>query len=315
MARYGPLRHNNPDLVIGVDFGTTHTSRSASNEFLLSMLTISIGVAWTNLRNEIVMIRDWPGQKGSFFAVPSKLQDGPNEEVKRWGFLCDDEKTLDRIREGFKSYLDEDAIEVARRNGTSDVPEDTREAIFLVSDYLQQVYCHIKSSIEAVVGPWVDKNVEFIFSYPSTWQAQSTTNNFQEAIRAAGFGQENPYKHTAILELTSAEAAAVYNVSNLRFKEDGDILLVCNAGGATTEVGLFELSNSDPLHPCLKEVAPDIGVSNGCVNIDHAFQKLVQRKLDLCRIEDPTSDLYASDSQIINHQDFAMKLARSKSFQ
>jgi hypothetical protein len=32
-------RHENPDLVISVDFGTTHTSRSTSNEFQLSLLT------------------------------------------------------------------------------------------------------------------------------------------------------------------------------------------------------------------------------------------------------------------------------------
>jgi hypothetical protein len=128
-------QHDKPDLVIGVDFRTTQTRGSTSNEFLLSMLTIltiSIGVAWTNLRSEIT------GQKGSFSAgVPSKLQDGPNEEVKRWGFLCDDEETVGRIREGFKPYLDQNAIEVERRNDTSDVPENTREAVLLAIDYLQ----------------------------------------------------------------------------------------------------------------------------------------------------------------------------------
>lgn len=310
-------QHINADLVIGVDFGTTHTSRSTGNECMLSMLTVSIEVAWTNFRNEVVTIREWPGQTGSFLVeVPSKLQYGPSEKVKNWGFLCNDEETVDRIREGFKLYLDQDAIEVARRNGTSDVPENTKEAIHLVSDYLQQVYCRIKSSIEARDGPWVMKNVEFIFSCPSTWQAQSTMNNFQEAIRAAGFANETPYKHTAKLGLTSAEAVAVYVVSSHAFRfSDGDILLVCNAGGATTEVVLLEVSDINHIYPCLKEVAPVTGVSNGSVSIDLAFQKLVQRKLDLYRSEDPTLDIYGNDSQILNHQGFAMRLARSKAFQ
>jgi hypothetical protein len=93
-------------------------------------------------------------------------------------------------------------------------------------------------------------------------------------------------------------------------------LLVCNAGGATTEVALFEISGPSPIDPCLKEVGPVTGVSNGSVNIDHAFQKLVQKKLDLYRSEeDATLDIYGNDSPISYHQDFAMRLARSKAFQ
>lgn len=108
------------------------------------------------------------------------------------------------------------------------------------------------------------------------------------------------------MELTSAEAVAVYAVSTPASKfEDGDILIVCNASGATTEVGLFELFDSNPMHPRLRQVNAVTGVGNGSITIDQEFQKLVQQKLDL----------YGSDTQIANHQDFSIKLAQSKVFQ
>jgi hypothetical protein len=210
---------------------------------------------------------------------------------------------MDEIQEMFKIYLDQEAIDEAKRKGLRDIPsvEDTKQ---LVTDYLRAVYAHIKRSIEANTGSWKDIKVEFIFSIPTTWQSLRTTTDFEKAIRAAGFGEENSYKHTARLELTEAEAAAVYVAGNPQVMfAPGDILLVCDAGGGTTDLGLIEVVDSDPHLPSLKQVNAVKGVGIGSTMIDRAFQQLVQRRLD-----------NHPDAQVALPRNLAFKLSRSTTF-
>jgi hypothetical protein len=81
-------------------------------------------------------------------------------------------------------------------------------------DYLRQIHRHTKFPLVATTGSWQEQRVEFIFSLPTTWRSLDTTNTFNDAIRAAGFTWDNPSKHFAKLELTEAEAAAVYIATN-----------------------------------------------------------------------------------------------------
>jgi molecular chaperone DnaK (HSP70) len=104
--------------------------------------------------------------------------------------------------------------------------------------------------------------------------------------------------------LTEAEAAAVYLVSNpqvtLRRK---DILLICDAGGGTTDLGLVEILDPDVNKPSLHQVAAVKGVGIGSTMIDRAFEILVQRRLDKHR-----------ETQSLP-EDLAHKMARSTDFQ
>jgi hypothetical protein len=237
--------------------------------------------------------------------VPTKFVYSPNGTVAKWGFLCEDEdgEDMDEIQEMFKVYLDQEAVDEARRKGLRDIPsvEDTKR---LVTDYLRAIYAHVKRSIEANTGSWMDMKVEFIFSMPTTWQSLGTTVDFEKAIRAAGFGEENTSRHTARLELTEAEAAAVYVAGNpqVRFAA-GDILLVCDAGGGTTDLGLIEVVDSDPHLSSLKQVNAVKGVGIGSTMIDRAFQQLVQRRLD-----------NHPDAQVVLPRNLAFKLSRSTAF-
>lgn len=227
--------------------------------------------------------------------------------VSKWGFLCDndDEDTeTDEVFENFKIFLDQESIDAARKNGVRDIPATVEEAGQLITDYLRQVYGQIKRSIEGSTGSWKDRRVEFIFSLPTTWQALSITTDFENAIRAAGFGQENTDKHSAKLELTEAEAAAVYVVANPAVRlVNGEVILVCDAGGGTTDLGLLEVVDANPNLPCLKQVAAVKGVGIGSTMIDRAFQNAVQRRLN----NNP-------DIQSTLPRNLPLKLARSTAF-
>lgn len=101
---------------------------------------------------------------------------------------------------------------------------------------MRQIYRHVKWCIEGIKGSWKKKRVGFVFSLPTTWDAPDTVNRFNDAIYAAGFMAQNKEKHSAKLELTEAEAAAVYFVRNSEVKLNReDIILICNTGGGTTE--------------------------------------------------------------------------------
>lgn len=117
------------------------------------------------------------------------------------------------------------------------MPRTVADTKRLITDYLRQVYLQIKESIEDTVGPWKYQKVEFHFSTPTTWVSQAIMSDFKDAIQQAGFGRENPEKHTATLELTEAEASAVYvaNVRQVQFGT-GDIILICDAGGGTSKL-------------------------------------------------------------------------------
>ena len=91
------------------------------------------------------------------------------------------------------------------------MPDTVGHVMGLITEYLRQIYQHIKFSLESATGSWLDRRVEFVFSLPTTWTSMDTMKNFNEAIQAAGFTSENPEKHTAKLELTEAEAAGVYS--------------------------------------------------------------------------------------------------------
>lgn len=172
----------------------------------------------------------WPGlAQGEESKVPTKIAYDQWGNVTRWGIQCEiDNGTPDEVQECFKIFLDQSTTDEASRQEGPNLPANIANARSLTTDYLRQIYQYTANIIQQKTGRWQDKRVEFIFSTPTTWTG-ATANVFLKAIREAGFGSENPEKHSATLELTEAEAAAVQVVGNppLRFAKD-DILLICD---------------------------------------------------------------------------------------
>lgn len=133
-------------------------------------------------------------------------------------------------------------------------------------------------------------------------ESQDTINRFKNAIDRAGFTTRKTTKHTFKLELTEAEAAAVFMASEPQIKlTKGDIILICDAGGGTTDLGLIEIADADPSRPSLKQVNAVKGIGIGSTMIDRAFQRLVQERLN--------------NQEHSLHDHLAYKLARSSAFQ
>ncbi|TGO81410.1 hypothetical protein BPOR_1167g00020 [Botrytis porri] len=261
-----PFDDNAPDIIVGIDFGQTYTAIPPK------------------------VSKNGP----DYLPIPRKQKLQPRlhihamrmVDMKPCGVSCDPDD----------EYHDSGG-------GVRDMPETVDEAKYFVTGYPHQIYMHVKLCIEAITGSWKEKRIEFVFSLPTTWDAQDTVNRFIEAMSAAGFISQNPDKHSAKLELSEAEAAAVYFVTNSEIElEKGDIILICDAGGGTTDLGLVKVADPSPERPALKQVAKVKGVGTGSTVIDRAFERLVPNRLDAY------PDIELPDNP-------AHKLARSSSFQ
>lgn len=273
------MYQNNPDIIVSVDLGTTYT-----------------GVAWMTPRTPIQVISDWPGSgdRGER-KVPTTLVYNANGTLSSWGFMCSDDELEAGVpgsgktrREFFKIFMDADTLSDAQQQGLTSAPQSVFEAEQFVTDFLRQVYGHIKESIETQIGRrgvgngWTDLAVEFIFSVPTTWTSQSIVNSFKKVIRDAGFGTEGP-KHSAQVGLTEAEAAAVATLKTSAVSFGmGSVFLTVDAGGGTTDLALMQVTSSNVAVPTMASLHAVNGVGIGATLIDRLFMRLVSQRLDAC---------------------------------
>lgn len=146
-------------------------------------------------------------------------------------------------------------------------------------------------------------SVTFLFSVPTTWIKMDLINVFKAVIRTAGFGTEGA-RHTAEVDLTEAEAAAVATLktSPVNFHM-GSIFLTVDAGGGTTDLALMQITSTDKSFPQMSQMAAVKGVGVGASLIDRSFIRLVNNRLAAC-----------SDTQGRLPFDFAARMSRSHHF-
>ncbi|KAF5595893.1 hsp70 [Fusarium pseudoanthophilum] len=281
-----------PDLAISVDLGTTFT-----------------GVAWMRHGIPIQVVNDWPGSddRGDR-KVPTTIVYNADGSISSWGFMCadDDHDTSKTRRDFFKIFLDPETLDAAQHQGLSNVPQSTAQARQFVTDYLKQIYAHIKDSIEMRmgikhVGGWDSMAVLFLFSAPTTWTSMAIINTFKGAIHDAGFGTGGP-KHSALVDLTESEAAAVATLKTgaISLKENS-VFLTVDAGGGTTDLALMRATSTNSSFPQLSQVAAVSGVGVGSSLIDRAFARLVSQRM-------------AANPDFKLPADFAARMARSQGF-
>ncbi|KAH7191731.1 uncharacterized protein B0J16DRAFT_393692 [Fusarium flagelliforme] len=265
-----------PDVTVAIDFGTTFTSTIPQHPvaFLLSNGTIHC-------------FNNWPGNKNSGETkVPSRLVYNHDNTVSSWGFsssIYDDPLPIGKKEYPyFKMFLDEETCEEMRIAGQSSI-RSTTEAARCVTDYLQQIYRHIKITYEEMTGAnWASSAVVFLFSVPTTWKGLDASNTLKAAIRAAGFGTEGP-RHSAQIDLTEAEAAAVDTLKNGLVKfSTGDVFLIVDAGGGTTDFSLVQVTSVHKGRAQMSQIAEVGGIGIGSTLIDFSFRKLVEERLAKC---------------------------------
>uniref|UniRef100_A0A0B7KIY5 Hsp70 family chaperone n=1 Tax=Bionectria ochroleuca TaxID=29856 RepID=A0A0B7KIY5_BIOOC len=261
-----------PDVIVSIDLGTTFTGRSACP---IIPTTFSLGVAWMTPQRPIQVINDWPGSgdRGER-KVPTTLVYNADGTLSTWGFACADD--------------DDPTPAGTQQQGLSSVPRSTAEARGFLTDYLKQVYSHIKESIETQLGRrqqaggWEPMSVSFLFSVPTTWTKMGVINTFKSIVRDAGYGTEGP-RHVAQVDLTEAEAASIATLKTSAIEfQPGNLFLTVDAGGGTTDLALMRVTSGDSVFPQMSQVAAVQGIGIGSSLIDRAFVRLVSQRLAAC---------------------------------
>jgi hypothetical protein len=190
-----------------------------------------------------------------------------------WGFLVDRANESQDIQELFKLWLDP-AYEDKFENQPS-----LEEARKWFVDYMSFLYKAIGSHFTDWNPRWTAKHVQFLFSVPTTWKSPAMIAEMEKLIKQAGFG-ENP-KHTSKIFLTEAEAAAVYAATQSYEKDD--VLLVCDAGGGTTDVNILKVAMSAYGRIKLKPLSWVQGEAIGSTIIDRKVEKMIRSRLEKVR--------------------------------
>lgn len=207
--------------------------------------------------------------------VPTLLQYTPGSTFPTgWGFGCDPEN-LDLV-ELFKLHLDP----AFRGDPRPDAPT-LQQAQQWFQDYLRGIHDHIAITFSDSIPRWRNQKAEFVFSVPTTWKNPSMIAEIERLIKNAGFGSDgaSPGAHRATIGLTEAEAAAVY-ASKQQYEKD-DVVLVCDAGGGTTDVNVLKLLSSGAEPTRLQQLSWVDGRPIGSTSIDMGVHRLIVKRLSL----------------------------------
>lgn len=285
------------DAVISIDFGMTGTGTSRSST---SIATINIaGVAYSLPLQGYSSQMSWLEEAGEnkpprgCTKMPTVLKyEGYSSprggRLIAWGFeATQNSETLAerknfKIVEWFKPYLNSAYLKAAHQSSATFLPKSESEIRRWYIDYLRKLYDKVRAEIlrSLKVLSLEMKHIEFRFTWPTTWTA-ADIESFRECIVEAGF-QDGGGSHRVILSYSEAQAAALHVAGQLAGKvKDGDTLMVCDVGGATTDIAVVKavtdaqnLIRFDLDWSCQ-------GKAIGATDIDAAFQALVEQRLSL----------------------------------
>ena len=232
-------------------------------------------------------MQKWPGRaQACENKVPTVLvYPHGSSKASSWGFLAESktEQNPDfgTTREWFKTLLDRDFFEQEQVQHPLGTPDSYSEVEGWCRDYLGFLYesIKLKLSSELATISWDDAEIEFIFSVPTTWK-HPAVENFRHLIQQAGFGGTLNANHSVTIGLTEAEAAAIHvSTESVGIFRERDLLLICDAGGGTTDLSTLRVTNTAIRALSLQQVDVVEGANVGSAAIDHDFMTFAEDRL------------------------------------
>jgi molecular chaperone DnaK (HSP70) len=208
--------------------------------------------------------------------------------------------------------LDPDILRAAQEADPAHTPSQS-DVERWTEDYLHQLYSHVDTRLSGDLPSsksWQTAKIDFVFSVPTTWSPEVVAN-FKRIALSAGWGACRA--HSLKIGLTEAEAAAVYVASEARAMfEEGDVVLMCDAGGGTTDLSILRVTGAQRGVPSLEQMVVVKGQTIGSTQIDQAFEDLA---LDRLGQADATHALQNLKGEPLDHGAAAWHMAKSAQFQ
>ncbi|KAI0517987.1 hypothetical protein F5B22DRAFT_654313 [Xylaria bambusicola] len=253
------ISQNDTLLVVGIDFGTTHS-----------------GVSWAIDEGDrkVRLITDWKnpsGMNANEEKVPSKIS-YQNGRVHKWGYETsvkeDSFKWIKILLEPEQKHAHTTA-EVKLSNKL--LKELGMTADQVVRDYLKELWAYTRENIRRRQedDDWESTfHCRVILTVPAMWSHQARERTLK-AAKDAGFPDD-------IQMVTEPEAAALATLKSKAAENTlrpGDAFVVCDAGGGTVDLISYRVKSTKPLQ--LEECAMGDGDLCGSVFLDLAFERYI----------------------------------------
>ena len=271
-----------PTFVIGIDFGMTCTA-----------VAYSSAPEWP--RPDCVL--KWTGQyQDSQLAskVTTQVAYDGNGGFVSWGFKCNWDNVPTTIEKEFKLYLDPVFPDTYPNRPSHD------QAVKWYKDYMRSLHDYLDSFFQRSIPDWAQRNVEFLFSIPTTWTSPQLTAQLEAWLTAAGYS--NGYNRRIKISQTEAEAAAVY-AAKQSFRV-GDVIMVADAGGATTDINILEIKEHSQERTQLTALNKAEGINVGSTLIDGQAKHLVKDRLEALNVAGDESELYWMAEDMLQRANF-----------
>ncbi|KAG9649800.1 hypothetical protein KCU95_g15447, partial [Aureobasidium melanogenum] len=245
-------------IVIGIDFGTTHS-----------------GVSWAVKTKEgpphIRVINDWPNpkaQNATSDKVPTTIsyldrrphrwgyQVGPQEQTFKWF------KILLQTNHEYESRIGHVKSASKFLEATGKTPEK------MVGDYLNFLWTYTKEDISRHQGDnWEEiYSTHVVVTVPAIWNETAKERTLR-AAKTAGI----PGTISLVYEPEAAALAVLHAKASEESIQTGDTFVVCDAGGGTVDLISYMVNGLDPLR--IQEKAKGSGGLCGSTNLDIEFEK------------------------------------------
>jgi hypothetical protein len=215
-------------------------------------------------------------------------------EQSSWGFLCNSEDDADRyeVNSLFKLCLD------PNHKDPTPVPLTIEDAKRWYLDYMRCLYDYVLTYLRDSIPHFSSKRVEcvttiskirritradvshysFVFSIPVTWKKDpAMLAQIELLLHTAGFGSRP--NETMSISLTEAEAAAISAAKGSMRK--GDVFLIVDAGGGTTDLNVLRVEATGRAKFELLPLSWTEGSVVGSTIIDYKIRTLIKGRLEL----------------------------------
>lgn len=204
--------------------------------------------------------------------------------ISSWGFEVDPNQDVE-VHERFKLFLK------AGHYGHQSPPLKEVEKWF--QDYMSCIYRAVQEHFVRSIPRWESRKIAFVFSVPTEWRDPGMIDGIEKLLTAAGFGSLK--NHSIKITLTEAEAAAVSAAKESGYMT-GDVLLVCDAGGGTTDINMLKVEDNSAGRTHLRQLTHVEGKPIGSTEInDHVESEI---KALLTRTQSGQSPLILSTMDI-----------------
>ncbi|KAH8555385.1 hypothetical protein BGW37DRAFT_134929 [Umbelopsis sp. PMI_123] len=280
---------SNYKIVLGYDFGTTFS-----------------GASYAYCQNEEVQdIQRWPNQGEAIFPkVPTALlyRKGDPSNIVEWGhnapraFSQPGAAANYDLLTGFKLNLDETYNHPRLPQGF--------DTVSVIADYLRCLHTHVMRELSRQFARnYTEEQFRYCLTVPAMWSGKYIfhflwSSSFTDysglplscldrakskmrkaAIKAGLISTHDPLDRLMIT--SEPEAGALYCEQRCREADlvEGDRFMICDAGGGTIDLIVFEIEQPNETNARLKEITKGTGESCGSIFLDNRFEVLLREKL------------------------------------